>query len=229
MGRMQHSEGGKQDMRSAGRALIIAAAMVAICLIAAGGTLAWYSQKSSLTNLFGRGTLDPAVSEKFDPAAGLKSDVAVEIPENTSNVPAYVRAHVDIYWEDAQGNRMWDEPVAAGISDVGAADAFDYEIVWANMSAGGQANSWISGADGVYYWSSPVKPGASTAPLVVSLQENVRHDDGRKLVAAIAVQAIQANPDRAFMESWAPHCGLSVGDDGVLVTDATNPNGKGGR
>lgn len=229
MKRMQQMKAGAHAARSSRRTTIVVVAALVVCLAAAGGTLAWYSQKSSLANLFNKGVLDPSISEEFDPEAGLKKNVAVTIPENVSNVPAYVRAQVDIHWEDAQGNRMWDEPVAAGVSDAGAVDAFDYEITWANMSAGGQANSWIAASDGIYYWSSPVQPGGATDPLIVSLQEHVRHDDGRTLVATIAVQAIQSNPDRAFMESWAPHCGLSVGADGVLAAGAANPGKEGGR
>lgn len=225
---MKHAYGKHGERRSARfsrRPGVAALVVLAACLAAAGGTLAWYSQQSSLTNMFGKGELAPEIQENFDSAAGSKSDVAVAIPENTSNVPAYVRAQIDIYWEDAQGNRMWEAPVAAGISDAGAADTFDYEIVWANLTAGGQANSWIAASDGIYYWSSPVQPGGITDPLIVSLQEHVRHDDGRRLVATVSTQAIQAEPARAFDESWGPHCGLAVGANGVLSASASVSEG----
>lgn len=203
------------------RKTIAAIAIIAVlaCIATAGLTLAWYSGTSSILNPFTKGAVDVEINEQFDPATG-KNNVTVSIPSNTFAVDAYVRAHVDVYWQDAQGNRLWEEPVEKGSS----AD-FDYEIIWASFGSPGTANAWLSGADGHYYWSSPVAPGASTDPLIVSCTQNVRYTDGRVLVVDISTQAVQADPNTAFNESWGPHAGFQSGGDAVLTTRTSAAQG----
>lgn len=201
--------------KAGGRRVIGLCVAAALTFAAVGGSLAWYSQGSSLANMFRLGTADPDISEGFDPASGVKQNVAVEIPENGTNVASYVRAQVDIYWKDADGNRLWEEPVAKAAAGDAAVN-YDYEITWASAGSAGTANGWIEGPDGLYYWTSPVEPGGKTDALIQSCIEHRHYDDGRQLVVAISTQAIQAKPARAFDESWGVHCGLTVGEDGVL-------------
>lgn len=196
-----------------------AVGILAACALAAtavGGSLAWYSKGSSLGNLFNRGTADPTIVEHFDQDAGIKRDVAVEIPKNETNVASYVRTRVDIFWQGADGERLWEQPVARSEGGESSA-AYDYEIEWGHMGDPGARSIWVRAKDGLYYWSSPVAPGSATGPLIRTCKENRRYDDGRRLVVAISTQTIQADPGQAFDESWGPHSGLAAGKDGVLL------------
>ena len=86
----------------------IVALLVGVLLLAgAAGTFAWLSVTGVLVNEFGFGSVAPSVDEKRD--NNVKSDVAVK---NSGSAPAYLRVAVDICWQDKDGARLWDEPVA---------------------------------------------------------------------------------------------------------------------
>lgn len=162
------------------------------------GTFAWLSVTGVLVNEFGFGSVKPSVDETRD--NNVKSDVAVK---NSGSAPAYLRVAVDIYWQDKDGARLWDEPVAGK----------NYVIEWgkvANASATNSASSWVRSADGFYYWTSPVAPLGKTDALIKSVSE--KKADGKNLVVDISTQAIQSTPDDAVKEAW----GCSV-KNGVLV------------
>ena len=110
---------------------------------------------------------------------------------------------MDIYWQDKDGARLWDEPV----------EGTDYAIVWGNVSNAsttGSASSWVRSADGFYYWTSPVAPLDKTGVLIKGVSE--KKADGKNLVVDISTQAIQSTPDDAVTEAW--NCTVK---DGVLV------------
>lgn len=203
-------------------AVIVTLACVAIA--SAGLTLAWYTGTSSILNPFTKGAVGVDVTEEFDPTAG-KRNVAVSVPANDAHVPAYVRAQVDVYWQDAQGDRMWEAPVEKGSADAADPNGYDYEMTWCTFGQAGDADAWVVGADGLYYWTSSVASGEATEPLILSCTQNVRHDDGRVLVVDVATQAMQADPARAFNESWGPYADLSATDAGVLVSKAAAQGG----
>lgn len=177
----------------------IVALLVGVLLLAgAAGTFAWLSVTGVLVNEFGFGSVKPSVDETLD--NNVKSDVAVK---NSGSAPAYLRVAVDIYWQDKDGARLWDEPVAGN----------NYVIEWgkvANASATNSASSWVRSADGFYYWTSPVAPMDKTHVLIKSVSE--KKTDGKNLVVDISTQAIQSTPDDAVTEAW----GCSVEND-VLV------------
>lgn len=177
----------------------IVALLVGVLLLAgAAGTFAWLSVTGVLVNEFGFGSVKPSVDETRD--NNVKSDVAVK---NSGSAPAYLRVAVDIYWQDQDGARLWDEPV----------EGTDYAIVWGNVSNAsttGSDSSWVRSADGFYYWTSPVKPLDKTGVLIKSVSE--KKADGKNLVVDISTQAIQSTPDDAVTEAW--NCTVN---DGVLV------------
>lgn len=175
-------------------------ALLAGVLLLAGvvGTFAWLSVTGVLVNEFGFGSVKPSVDETLN--GNVKSDVAVK---NSGSAPAYLRVAVDIYWQDKDGARLWDEPVAGS----------DYAIEWGNVSnasASNSASSWVVASDGFYYWTSPVAPLGKTGVLIKSVSE--KKTDGKNLVVDISTQAIQSTPDDAVKEAW----GCSV-KNGVLV------------
>lgn len=179
------------------RKRIIALLVGVILLAGTAGTLAWLSVTGVLVNQFGIGSVTPSVQETLN--GKVKSDVKAK---NTGTAPAYIRAAVDIYWQDGNGSRLWEEPKANT----------DYEIEWsvADASGANSASSWVKASDGFYYWTSPVAPGTETRVLIKSVSE--KKADGKNLVVDISTQAIQSTPDDAVKEAW----GCTV-KDGVLM------------
>lgn len=180
------------------RKQIVALLVGVLLLVGAAGAFAWLSVTGVLVNEFGFGSVAPSVDEKLD--GNVKSDVTIT---NKGSTPAYLRAAVDIYWQDKDGARLWDEPV----------EGTDYAIVWgdvSNASTTSSASSWVRSADGFYYWTSPVAPLGKTGVLIKSVSE--KKTDGKNLVVDISTQAIQSTPDDAVKEAW----GCTV-EDGVLV------------
>lgn len=177
----------------------IVALLVGVLLLAgAAGTFAWLSATGVLVNEFGFGSVAPSVDETLKD--NVKSDVAIT---NKGTAPAYLRVAVDIYWQDQNGARLWDEPVADT----------DYTIEWGTVSDASTTNSassWVVASDGFYYWTSPVAPMNKTGVLIKSVSE--KKADGKNLVVDISTQAIQSTPDDAVTEAW--NCTVK---DGVLV------------
>ena len=191
------------------RAAIVAVAVLAMC--GAGGAVAWFGAQDNALNTFTRGEITPSIEETFDQASRVKRDVYVT---NKGTAPAYVRAAVSIYWEDEQGNQLWESPVE-GVSA-------DYTIEWGAVSEDNNPR-WIKGKDGYYYWSVPVGAGEKTKNLINEVKQVV-NPATKRLVVDIATQALQANmsPSEGFSKVWANESGLSVGADGVLAPAAGN-------
>lgn len=186
------------------RKRIIALLVGVILLAGTAGTLAWLSVTGVLVNQFGIGSVTPSVQETLD--GNVKSDVKAK---NTGTAPAYIRAAVDIYWQDAtSGARLWDEPQADT----------DYEIAWsvADVSATNSASTWVKASDGFYYWTSPIAPGAETGVLIASVKE-LKKTEGRNLVVDVSTQAVQSVPNDAVREAWS----CTVQDD-VLIPPYAN-------
>ena len=187
------------------RKRIIASLVGVILLAGTAGTLAWLSVTGVLVNQFGIGSVTPSVQEEL--SGNVKSNVKAK---NTGTAPAYIRAAVDIYWQDGSGARLWDEPQADT----------DYEIAWSDQlpDASGTklASSWVKASDGFYYWTSPVAPSAETGVLIERVTE-LKVTQGRNLVVDVSTQAVQSVPDDAVHEAW--NCTVQ---DGVLIPPHAN-------
>ena len=183
----------------------IALLVGAILLAGTIGTLAWLSVTGVLVNQFGIGSVTPSVQETL--SGNVKSDVKAK---NTGTAPAYIRAAVDIYWQDESGARLWEEPQAGT----------DYEIAWSDSlrdaSGTNLASTWIKASDGFYYWTSSVAPGEETDVLIASVKE-LNAPEGRNLVVDVSTQAVQSVPDDAVREAWS--CAVQ---DGVLIPPHAN-------
>lgn len=192
--------GGRRPLK---RAVIVAVAVLAMC--GAGGAVAWFGVQDNVLNTFTRGEIKPSIEETFDKDRTVKTDVHVT---NKGTAPAYMRATVSIYWEDAAGNQLWDTPQ----------EGRDYSITWGDTLSESAGARWIKGADGYYYWSAPVEAGSTTSNLIKSVEKHGDHGD-KHLVVDIATQALQANlsAGEGFDKVWSASSGLAVGVDGVLV------------
>ncbi|WP_417161068.1 hypothetical protein [Senegalimassilia anaerobia] len=170
------------------RKRIIALLVGGILLAGTVGTLAWLSATGVLVNQFGIGSVTPSVQETL--SGNVKSNVKAK---NTGSAPAYIRATVDIYWQDGNGARLWEEPQADK----------DYVIAWsvADASGANSASSWVKASDGFYYWTSPVAPNTEADVLIASVTE-LKATEGRNLVVDVSTQAVQSVPDDAVREAW---------------------------
>lgn len=197
--------GGRRPLR---RAAIVAVAVLAMC--GAGGAVAWFGVQDNVLNTFTRGEIKPSIEETFDKDRTVKTDVHVT---NRGTAPAYMRAVVSIYWEDAAGNQLWDAPQKGQ----------DYLITWGDALTASTGERWIKGVDGYYYWSVPVEAGSTTSNLIKSVEKHGDHGD-KHLVVDIATQALQANlsAGEGFDAVWSASSGLAVGADGTLVQKTTN-------
>lgn len=169
-----------------------------LLLAGVAGTFAWLSVAGVLVNEFGIGSVTPSVDETLKD--NVKSDVRIK---NTGSAPAYLRVAVDIYWQDQNGARLWEEPVAGT----------DYTIVWGDKvdaAATNSPSSWVLASDGFYYWTSSVAPMGKTDALIKKVAEH--KVEGRNLVVDISTQAIQSTPDDAVNDAWK--CTVK---NGVLV------------
>lgn len=181
--------------------LVMAALVLAVVGVAVSGVIAWLSTTSTVSNTFELGTVNPTVQETFE--NDTKSDVFIK---NKGNVPIYVRAQVNIYWQDANGNQLWEAPV----------EGTDYTITWGNDP------KWVKGSDGFYYWTEPLKADETTGLLIKELTwTTADSSNGRTLVCDIAVQGIQAEPVEAVQEAW----GVTI--ESGTVTPVTTTEGAG--
>ncbi|WP_270256435.1 hypothetical protein [Collinsella intestinalis] len=185
------------------RAAIVAVAVLAMC--GAGGAVAWFGAQDNALNTFTRGEIVPSIEETFDKNSSVKEKVCVT---NNGTAPAYIRATVSIYWEDGQGNQLWESPL----------ENTDYTITWGKAVAGQTGERWIKGNDGCYYWSVPVGAKERTQILIDQVKQ-IGAQTGKRLVVDIATQALQANmtTGEGFDKVWSAASGLKVGADGALV------------
>lgn len=187
------------------RSLIAMIVAAALTLAGVGGVIAWLTASNHVSNAFEVGKVDVTLNEKgpsgtddFTEGDSAKRNVTAT---NNGNVPVYVRARVDIYWEDANGNQLWDAPV----------EKTDYTVSWgANLAGQSETEGWVKGADGYYYWTKPVAPkddaneaSGTTGNLIDSFAPvDGKTSVDKKLVCDIAIQSIQADPSRAVKEAW---------------------------
>lgn len=176
------------------RNIVVTVLAVVLGLSVVGGAIAWLVQSDFKVNAFDIGKVEIEINEDFNDEHTVKQNVTVT---NEGSVPAYVRAQVNIYWVDANGNQLWETPSPATDSDTG-----DYTIE-GNLPAD---TGWDQGTDGLYYWTTPLEPKEKTEMLINKIEQTdeqlAKYNDGRKLVVDIAVQSIQYEPADAVNEAW---------------------------
>lgn len=186
MNNAKHS-GGKRTPRHGrrlgfGRQVLLLAALAVIAMGVVGGTVAYLvTNTGSVTNTFEPGYVKCVINEKFDEKT--KQDVTVK---NDGNVDAYIRATYVINWLDSSGNIVASVPEGYGCTLTVNPD-----------------NKWKKGADGYFYYPSPVAPKHSTEGslltcTVIYPDENPKYT----LQVEILADAIQSSPDSAVIQAW---------------------------
>lgn len=187
------------------RTVVLGILLVVMALAGVGGAIAWLTASGNVENQFTVGNVDPVIDEDFNDPHYEKKNVTVK---NNGNVPIYVRARVDIYWEAADGSVMWEKP----------------EVDTDYTQAGGLPadNGWVKFGD-FYYWTNPLPPlseggtGSVTGRLINSIKQDdeqqKRYPDGRKLVVDVSIQGIQAEPTDAVIDAW----GVEIDGNGTIT------------
>lgn len=173
--------------------------LVLILVFAVGGTIAYIvTNTGNVENTFTPGQVACEVLEQTN--NGVKSDVKIK---NTGNTDAYIRAAIVVTWKDENGNISATQPRRGDSSD-----DMDY-----TMNLG--LDDWFLGADGYYYYKSPVVPDGNTGILITNCQVSGKAEipDGYYLSVEILADAIQSVPDTAVNESWPA---VKAGNDGTL-------------
>ena len=178
-----------------GRHLTKITIIIASLLIAAGAvgaTLSYIMAKTPpVENEFEKAVVSCKVTETFDGTK--KTDVAVQ---NTGNVTSYVRVVAVVSWVSSNDGAIFPVMPVEGV---------DF-----SLSLGSAA--WHKSADGYYYFTSPLKAGASTDILISSIEEITAAPDGCVLSVQIAASALQSTPADAVESLW----GVEVLENGKL-------------
>lgn len=166
--------------------------LLALCLVlilaTVGGTVAYLVVKTnSQENTFEPTTVDSA------PVRTAAGGVAVQ---NTGATTAYVRAAIVFDWVvlDENGN-----PTSTHYSYEPQINV-DYTIAYGN------ANGWVKGSDGYWYYTRPVAAGATTPELILSYERVGERHPGYQLSMEVITSGLQATPERVASEVW----GVSV-------------------
>ena len=174
--------------RRQGRLVALLASLLLVLGAAVGGTLAFIMTASDeKTNTFTPAQISCDVIEEFD--GTVKRNAAVK---NTGETDAYIRAAVNV-------TRMKDENASEQTvtAKVPQADV-DYELIF-YIDTG-----WIKGADGYWYYQTPVAPGAVTEAFIRECRqlEGANVPQGYHLSVEIVASAIQSSPEKAVAQQW---------------------------
>ena len=162
-----------------------AALILSLCLIfalAVGTTVALLvAHTNAVTNTFTAAKSDIKIDENVE--NGEKSSIRIR---NTGTAAAYVRVKLVMNWVDESGR-----VVTGALPEV--------SIV--------RDGSWITGSDGIYYYTRPVAPKDAEPDNVTSellgapiKQENA--PDGCHLEVTVLAESIQAAPSTAVEGAW---------------------------
>ena len=175
-------------LRRQGRLVALLASLLLVLGAAVGGTLAFIMTASNeKTNTFTPAQISCAVIEDFD--GMVKRNAAVK---NTGETDAYIRAAVNVTW--MKDENASEQTVTAKVPQ---ADV-DYEMIF-YIDTG-----WIKGADGYWYYQTPVAPGAVTEAFIRECRqlEGANVPQGYHLSVEIVASAIQSYPEKAVAQQW---------------------------
>lgn len=175
-------------LRRQGRLVALLASLLLVLGAAVGGTLAFIMTASNeKTNTFTPAQISCAVIEDFD--GMVKRNAAVK---NTGETDAYIRAAVNVTW--MKDENASEQTVTAKVPQ---ADV-DYEMIF-YIDTG-----WIKGADGYWYYQTPVAPGAVTEAFIRECRqlEGANVPQGYHLSVEIVASAIQSSPEKAVAQQW---------------------------
>jgi len=185
------------------RHMLTIALVSVICCIISGVTLAYvFTHTDPLENTFDPSKVSCQVLEGEDGHTfdgETKTNVKIQ---NTGETDAYIRATVVVTWMSED-----KKTVTASVPQ----ENTDYSITYAIRSG------WLKGADGFWYYTSPVAVDDSTKVLISDchLLDTATIPEGFYLSVEIVASAIQSTPEYVVTQQWSSGVN-SVGTDGTL-------------
>lgn len=172
------------------RATVLLMAIIMLVGVVAGSTVAYLITKTDdVANTFEYGKVSCRVDEDFT-GGPTKRNVKIT---NTGNVDAYIRATYVVNWRDKDNNIVATVPAE-----------YDYEL---KENPDGK---WTKGLDGYFYYLSPVGPGKSTEPSLLTCTVTKSPDNPEYwLSVEILATAVQSEPANAVTEAWGANTPLS--------------------
>lgn len=179
------------------KAIICGCALLLAVLVSIGVTLAYIiASDGPLKNEFTPSVVTTSVNETLE--GRTKTKVSIK---NTGDTEAYIRAAVIFNWQDSAGNILGKTPQ----------EGVDYKISWNVSTDYNKAEVWVKGADGYYYYTSPVAAQHSTKNLINSCEETSPVTISNSatststiyyLTVEIVCSGIQSTPYDAVSSSW---------------------------
>lgn len=168
--------------------------LLILVFISVGGTVAYLTSKSSVTNQFSVAKVDTEVNEDFDGTR--KSNITAT---NTGDVPAFIRIKLVTYRINENGDHI------GGKAEV---DKSNFNI---------DLNYWVEVND-CYYYRYPVDPHVTINPTLtgtgyIKLKQYDDADGGKQVIEVIA-EAIQASPAQAVSDAWGNDVDVHVNTAG---------------
>ena len=165
-----------------------------------GGSLAWFTDTDSVTNSFateGNGeNLNNGIKiyEEFDKAAAGKVLPGAEVNKdakviNTATYSQLIRVNFEKVWKNANGKNL----------------NLDFiQLKYQNVTTSNEANKWIDGNDGYYYYNGVVPAGVATEYLLDSVKLSDEANNDYKNVGydvIVNAEGIQAT-NGAVSNAW---------------------------
>ena len=199
----RHSGAGRRPARRRGRfnarLTAIVLATVALLALAIGGTIAWLNDRTDpVENTFDYARVTCEVTESFDAATGVKSNVNVV---NTSNTYAFLRVKLVAYRTNAAGQH---------IGGTATIPTFTPGVGWVEHN-------------GYYYYTQPVSPdepnNKPATDLISSITLGSYDDtDGGYTALDVMAEAIQSTPVQAVKDAWGDSFGIDTNGNLIVPT-----------
>lgn len=165
-----------------------------------GGSLAWFTDKAEVTNNFatqGNGEDESngiKIEEEFDkdlagkvlPGTEVNKDAKVV---NTATYKQLIRVKFDKVWKNAEGKNL---------------NLNFIELNYQNTTTSNEANKWIEGNDGYFYYNGVVDVNGETAYLLDSVTLSSEANNDYKNVGydvVVKAEGIQAS-NGAVSDAW---------------------------
>ena len=172
--------GRKRKPRINKAAVLLTAAVLLIGTVV-GSTVAYLiAQTDAVENTFEYAKVSCEVKEDFN--GNTKENVQIT---NTGSTDAYIRATYVVNWLDSNGN------IAASVPE-----EYRYDLT---ENPGGK---WTKGADGYFYYLTPVAPHVSTPGSLLNCKVTCPENPEYTLSVEILADAIQSEPASAVTEAW---------------------------
>ena len=174
------------------RTAVLLIAVILLISTAVGSTVAFLATKTEpVENAFEYANVSCEVTEACD------TDSSIVQVRNTGTISAYIRVAVVANWMDVNGDIAASDPEGYGYDPTCSSD------------------SWARGADGFFYYLSPVAPGASTEGILLACTVTCPEPPEYTLSVEVLAEAIQSTPASAVYEAW----GVTVDGSGMLIVN----------